>query len=86
MTGPTWESGQRVQRRVTSDPAAAAACSLAGAEPPLHWTSMEVTSSTGPLPGIDREILSGCFRCQHDRDWAPGTEIPTLLLPMYGSM
>jgi hypothetical protein len=59
MTGPTWESGQRVQLRVTSEPAAAAAWSLAGSAPALHWTSMEVASSTGPLPGMEREMRSG---------------------------
>jgi hypothetical protein len=59
MTGPTWESGHRVQFRVTSEPAAAGAWSLAGSEPALHCTSMEVASSTGPLPGMEREILSG---------------------------
>jgi hypothetical protein len=57
--GPTWESGQSVHRRVTVDPAAAVAWSLAGVAPALHWTSMEVTSSTGPLPGMEREIRSG---------------------------
>jgi len=59
MSGPTWESGQRVQRRVTSEPAAAAAWSGAGAAPALHCTSIDVASSTGPLPGMEREILAG---------------------------
>jgi hypothetical protein len=59
MTGPTWESGQRVQRRVTVEPAAAVAWSFAGSAPALHWTAADVTSSTGPLPGMEREILSG---------------------------
>jgi len=54
-----WESGQRVQRRVTDEPAAAVACSLAGTAPALHWTSIDVASSTGPLPGIEREMRSG---------------------------
>ena len=54
-----WESGQRVQRRVTTEPAAAAAWSGAGSAPVLHCRSLIVTLSTGPLPGMEREILAG---------------------------
>ena len=59
MTGPMCDSGHRVQRKVTVEPAAAGAWSLAGAESALHWMASEVRSSTGPLPGILREMRSG---------------------------
>lgn len=59
ITGPTWESGHRVQCKVTVDPAAAVAWSFAGLESVLQVMSLKVTSWTGPFPGIDRDTLSG---------------------------
>jgi hypothetical protein len=59
-TGPTWESGHRVQCSVTVDPAAAVAWRGAGTEAVLHVMSLRVTSWTGPLPGIERDTLWGC--------------------------
>ena len=57
MTGPTCESGQRVQCSVTVDPAAAVAWRGAGAAPVLQVMSLSVTSWTGPFPGMERDTL-----------------------------
>ena len=72
IIGPRCESGQAVQYNVTSLPAAAVACNGAGSEPtlpsglqPPHWTSIVVTSKTGPFDGILREIRSGYSNIKH---------------------
>lgn len=67
--GPTCESGHIVHRSLTVDPASAAACSLAGADPttppadqPPHCRSVELTSSIGPSPATGRDTQSGCHK------------------------
>lgn len=59
-----YEFGYTVHCSITVDPAAAVACNLAGVAAVLHCKSIKLRFSTGPFPGMDREIRLFLIRCQ----------------------